>query len=122
MKLSVLTFFLLLGSFAFSQSSKPIIYKADQWYDIKGKGFANAADNPTKEPVEITKDDAQIKVVFGSKVLVYKIISSKRFSDALMHYTVKLKDKTYTLGIGTMPDGTISVNIDGDWMVSDIKA
>lgn len=119
MKNFITVFFFAFTFSCFSQTTKT--YKADQWYDIKGKGgFVNAMNNPTREKVEISKDDKQIKVLFGAKTFIYKITSSNKFSEVKTDYTVKLKEKTYTLSISKMPDGTIAVGIDGQWMVSDI--
>ncbi|MFN0188676.1 MAG: hypothetical protein ACKVQV_08240 [Bacteroidia bacterium] len=118
----VLSFlFAFLCFLAFAQTTKGTLYKSDHWADIKGKGgFAKAMNNPTYEKVEILKTDKNIKVTFGTKVFNYIIVSSKQFSSVKMDYTVTLKGKTFLLSIADMQNGTYAVNIDGNWMVSDI--
>lgn len=117
-----------------SNSNKGVhgtLYKADRWANIKGKGdWAKAMDNPTIEKVEILKTSEAIKVTFGTKVYNYIIVSENKFSEVKMDYSVTLNGKGCTLSIldysksaiaNLRNKGTYSVNIEGVWMVSDIK-
>lgn len=107
------------------------IYRANHWADIKTKGdWAKAMDEPVMEKVEIIKTNEAIKVTFGAKVYNYLIVSENKFSEVKMDYLVTLNGKKYTISImdfnkSALPNlknkGTYSVNIEGTWMVSDIK-
>jgi hypothetical protein len=121
-KLLITFIVIFIATAASAQTAKGTLYKSGQWADIAGKGgFAKAMENPTYEKVEIYVTDKYIKATFGAKIYNYTIISSKRFSSVKMDYTVSLNGKTYILSVSDMMDGTYAINIDGVWMVSDIR-
>ncbi len=111
--------------------SEQILYKTNHWADIKGKGdFVKAMEEPIMEKVEILKTNKEIKVTFGTKVYNYIIVSENKFSAVKTEYVATLNGRKYTLNImdynkSAVPNprnkGLYSINIEGVWMVPDIK-
>jgi hypothetical protein len=98
------------------------VYRADNWFDIKGKGgFAKAADNPTYEKVEIIKTDTKFTVTLGAKVYNYLIVSSKPFSEFRTDYNVTLNGRNYVLIMGLSLNGITVFNVEGIWLVPETK-
>ena len=108
---------------ALSQNKvKGTLYKADSWADIIANGgFIKALDSPTYEKVEVFLTEKYIKVTFGTKISNYVIVSTKKFSESKMDYTVTKDSKTYVLSIAIMPTGKTAINIEKVWFIPEVK-
>lgn len=118
----IFTSLLIAFSFVLYGQSTGTLYKHDEWGDeIKYDGnLVKTMQNMNHENVEILKTDKYIKTTFGNKVNNYKIISSNKFSDVKMDYTVTLNGKKYILSIADMQDGTYAIGINKTWFVKNI--
>lgn len=97
-------------------------YQADYWADIKGKGFANAIENPNRESVEVTKKGNFIRVTLGKNTFQYTLSKVADFSAVRKDFHVKNSGGVNRIiSISKIPSGKTVISIEKIWMIPDAK-